>query len=105
MNGIVCKIKDGVNLSNIHEKMWGAVPKISSVYEKYGIECVITSGRDGTHSPHSLHYAGKALDIRTNNIGSDGAKVKIFTEIKAALGDEFDVVLESDHIHAEFDPT
>lgn len=105
MNGILCKVKDGVNLSNIHEKMWSAVDKIAKVYSNHGVECVITSGRDGTHSAHSLHYAGKALDIRTNNIGSSADMAKIFQETKSSLGEEFDVVLEKDHLHVEYDPT
>ena len=71
--------------------------------EKVGLPCVITSGSDGKHGPNSLHYCGKALDLRTNSLRPEQVH-PVFLALKEALGEQFDVVLEADHIHCEFDP-
>jgi hypothetical protein len=48
----------------------------------------------------SLHYRGFAVDLRlpTDN------KEEIRAELAASLGAEYDVILEIDHIHIEYDP-
>jgi len=58
----------------------------------------ITSIREGTHSDGSFHYDGRAWDQRMNkNVTID--------EMRAALGgNNFDIVLECDHVHVEYDP-
>lgn len=96
-------IKPGVDLRGLCSQMSVAYTIAMYVYqEKAQVPCVITSGSDGKHGPHSLHYCGKALDFRTNNLR--GPQVHpVFMELKAALGDQFDVVLEDDHIHVEWD--
>lgn len=68
-------------------------------------------GRKVKHSDNSLHWQGLAWDFRIwkNN---DPAQGKLDTEtlsllvssLKKYLGDMFDVVLEEDHIHIEYDP-
>jgi len=68
---------------------------------------VITSMIDGKHMRGSLHYDGKAFDLRTFYFkgGSEGKVVKTFArELSKALGKDYDVVVEKDHIHCEFDP-
>ena len=72
-----------------------------------GVDCVITSGTDGhAHKPESLHNAGMAIDLRIHNlphpimVNADEAVEKM----KKALGYEYDIILESTHIHLEFDP-
>jgi hypothetical protein len=73
------------------------------VLEKRKLDAVITAGLDGKHSPGSLHYVGLAFDLRTNNIpAADREPVR--AEIKDALGDDYDVVIEGDHIHIECQP-
>lgn len=62
----------------------------------------ITSGVDGNHKIGSKHYSGDALDWRTFDYpGSVPVWVK---RIQQKLGGDFDVVIESDHIHIEYDP-
>jgi len=73
------------------------------VYSKYKAQCVITSGSDGKHGPNSLHYSGNALDLRTNMLNPQ-EKDLVHRDLVVWLGGQFDVVLESDHIHVEFDP-
>lgn len=97
-------IKSGVDLRGLAPQMVLAYVIALDVYrEKVGTVCVITSASDGKHGPNSLHYKGKALDFRTNNLR--GPQVHpIYLALKEALGAQFDVVLEDDHIHCEFDP-
>lgn len=66
-------------------------------------EIVITSVLDGVHSEKSLHYKGLAFDMRTFIYKSDEIE-KLMAMVKYMLGPNYDVVLEDDHIHVEFDP-
>lgn len=97
-------IKAGVDLRGLSPQMAVAYAIALHVYnENVGLPCVITSGSDGKHGPNSLHYKGKALDLRTNSLRPDQVH-PVFLALKEALGEQFDVVLEADHIHCEFDP-
>lgn len=99
-------IKLGVDLRGLAPQMAVAFTIACAVYQKNTgnpYACVITSGSDGKHGPNSLHYQGKALDLRINTIMPE-IRQTVVKELKWALGEQFDVVLESDHIHVEFDP-
>lgn len=95
-------IKPGVKL---HPTMaWAvALPIIFEIYRDFDASPVVTSGVDGVHRPDSLHYRGHALDFRTRHVQPDD-RMALTAALAAALGDEFDVVLEVDHIHIEFQP-
>jgi len=93
-------IKAGVDISRLKRKIRKTLCIVDKIHQKHGIELVITSTYDGNHSACSYHYANDAYDIRWRpHYGKD-----IYKEIKKALGDDFDVVLEKDHIHIEYDP-
>ena len=77
---------------------------VSSVFVAHGLDVVVTSGTDGVHGHVSRHYCGSALDYRTRHITATGLKERIAGEAKAALGPDYDVVLEVDHLHVEYDP-
>lgn len=97
-------IKAGVDLRGISPQMAIAYTIATFVYStKTGNRCVITSGSDGKHGPNSLHYKGMALDLRTSNLRADQVH-PVYLLLKESLGEQFDTVLESDHIHVEFDP-
>lgn len=97
------RLKPGVLLAHLTPQMVLAAVVVNQVYHERGLLCTITSGSDGTHSANSLHYSGNALDFRTRDvIHSDRAILA--AEIKARLGENYDVVLESDHLHVEHDP-
>lgn len=64
---------------------------------------VITSANDGKHMTSSLHYSDLAWDLRTNNIPDKGKIEEIARTLRVDLGSDWDVVVESDHIHVEFD--
>lgn len=71
------------------------------VYDDFGLDFVITSVCDGKHSDTSLHYVGYAFDCRIyQSIDND----KIVKEIKRRLNIDYDVILEGNHIHVEFQP-
>lgn len=97
------KKKAGVKLAGVQWQMFEAALKVEPILEKHGQECVITSGTEGQHSALSLHYRGWALDFRTTLLPKLHYNL-ILAELKAALGGDFDVVFESDHLHIEYDP-
>jgi hypothetical protein len=94
------KIKKGVQL---HPGV--AIPLALMIVEpilaKHGQELVITSMMDGEHRDMSLHYSGLAVDLRTWDLRNPRSCVD---KMGRALGDNYDVVLEKDHIHLEYDP-
>lgn len=97
------QIKEGVILS-LHESMMPALIICESCFRKAGYEFVVTSGVEGRHSPNSLHYFGRAIDCRINHILSDRDVELIADTIRRRLGETYDVVLEADHLHIEYDP-
>lgn len=76
---------------------------VCSVYEAFGYPVTVTSGSDGAHRPQSLHYSDRALDYRTRHV-SVRDRARITEKLKKQLGAGFDVVLEEDHLHVEWDP-
>ena len=94
-------IKHGVDLRGLSPQMAIAYTIACRCYEQY--DCVITSASDGKHGPNSLHYKGQALDLRTRHLNGQGLQA-VYHKLKESLGEQFDVVLESDHIHVEWDP-
>lgn len=64
---------------------------------------VITSWMDGKHINGSKHFSGLALDFRTR-ILTESEKHRFTQALRDELGRDFDVVLESDHLHVEYDP-
>jgi len=103
-------LKAGVSLRCLKREIRRALNIIEDVYINIaGHESIITSTTEGTHSPSSLHYAGQAVDIAlpgAHNMyvrpgGSTNAVVK---KLREMLGKDYDVVLEKDHIHVEYDP-
>lgn len=94
-------IKQGVDLRGLVPQMAIAYTIACKVYGQYN--CVITSGSDSKHGPNSLHYSGQALDLRTNNLPPQAVQ-SIVDRLKEALGEQFDTILEQDHIHLEWQP-
>lgn len=68
-----------------------------------GAGAIITSGIDGKHMQNSLHYSGRAFDFRTKLLHFEVVKL-IVAELKERLGKDYDVILEGDHLHVEWDP-
>jgi len=93
-------IKTGVDISRLNREIRRALPKIEKIYNVGKKELVITSTYEGNHSAGSLHYANDAIDIRRWPVDNN-----ILDELlHDALGKDFDIVHERDHIHIEHDP-
>lgn len=103
------KLKAGVRLDGLCSQMvLATLGIIEPVYAKHGYDCVITSANDSNHRVGSLHYKGKALDFRLNSLAV-GDRIAVVGEVAVLLGDDFDVLHESEgtpneHLHVEFDP-
>lgn len=97
------KLKADVNLIGLKPELLVAMVAAETVYRAYAGELVITSCNDGKHMAESKHYIGAAFDCRTRDVTAE-LQVTIANAIRAALTKQFDVILESDHIHVEFDP-
>jgi len=98
------KFKPGVDLRGIQPEALAMVPVVVARFAEIGADyAMITSALDGKHSTQSLHYKGKALDWRIRHL-KDGEAELVTKFIRLDLGQQFDVVLEKDHIHIEFDP-
>lgn len=97
------EIKAGVKIVGLRPEMILGIMVVASVYADFGYDFVITSALDSKHSNTSLHYIGCAIDIRTKHL-PPGVATAIKNAIKEALTSDFDVILESNHIHLEFQP-
>lgn len=112
-------VKKGVTIGKLTPQMALAYADVKHIYFEYGFPCTITSGDDGTHSAHSLHYKGRALDFRTSVVKDQAVREHlrdgVFEELNGfpyadrfepenAPHKLFDVVLHSTHLHVEYDP-
>ena len=111
---MIRKIKAGVSVRGLAPEMLIADAVVAAVYQELGaLELVITSIGDGKHGPHSLHTRDPlrilAIDyrrwtLRFPNLTPSDRAPEAQRRIQHRLRDQFDVVLESDHLHVEFDP-
>ena len=97
------QIKHDVKLAGIHPEIVIAAMVVNEMCREYGVEFVITCAKEGTHRKGSKHFVGQAIDVRTRDMALHNRKA-FATSIAKAVGPEFDVVLEGNHLHIEFDP-
>ena len=111
----ILRVKDdSVCLVGLVPQMTLALQICHSVLRHSGnkSDTVITSANDGKHSLTSLHYDGRAVDLRSNWYLGD--RRLLARAMKKALGLDFDVVWEtkrddqgaiiSEHFHIEWQP-
>jgi hypothetical protein len=96
-------IKQSADVRGLRQEVWEAIYKADQIYAEYGKNVVITSGLDSKHSIGSFHYVGLAVDLRTRHLSRAEAR-QIYNLLKESLGNEYDVILESTHLHVEWDP-
>jgi|TARA_Y100000310_G_scaffold291014_2_gene318622 hypothetical protein len=96
-------LNEPVRIQGIRPELLLGLIICDAIFMEYGHEVEITSVIDGKHSRGSLHYAGAAADIRSRDI-PENQREPIKIKCKAALGPDFDLVLEGSHYHLEFDP-
>jgi len=91
-----------VQLSGLRVEIWAAIHHAALIWRQHGmLSLVITSALDGVHSKHSKHYSGDAVDIRSRDLPD---AFGMAGELQERMGDAYNVLLEQDHIHIEYDP-
>jgi len=95
------KIKPDANIQGIKIEMRPVFIHADRIWKKYGQPLTVTAGMDGEHSAVSLHYYGYAVDLRTRDFNKT-QKAKCADELRVALGTAYDVVVEKNHIHVEY---
>lgn len=78
---------------------------VNQIHIIYGYDAIITSGTEGSEfrKKGSDHLVGNALDFRTRHL-TERDQLVIADKIQKALGPDFIVILESDHLHVGFKP-
>lgn len=99
------KLKPGVTVTGLRPELLLALTIADRIYQNHGHDLVVTSLLDGRHSWTSLHYSGCAADLRTTAAGLAASTIEaIASDIKRSLTVDYDVVVEVDHLHVEFQP-
>lgn len=96
------KTKPGVIIAGLKIEMRKVLMVADKIWKEHGQELVITSGLDGVHSPGSLHPYGYALDLRSRYFVKARCPL-VVVDLKEQLGNDYDVIVHSTHIHVEYD--
>lgn len=97
--------KESATRQGVQPQIWVALGIAETIYRYNGLKMVVTSLTDShADKPASLHNRGLAADIRTRNVPHDLLRTVhgSLTSVLDPMG--FDVVLEADHLHIEYDP-
>ena len=103
------KLKPGARIGTLQPPMVVALlAAFKAITIDRGADLVLTAAQDGRHGRASKHYLGLAVDLRSKHLHPDD-KAEVLAELRNALGDQFDVLLEdlgdnNEHFHIEFDP-
>lgn len=109
--------KDGVNF-DVSRAIAQALPGIERAHKDVGIKrgAFVTSAKDGKHMKGSKHNwesdndkPSDAVDLRTKDLTKNETE-RLSEAITTRLNGPkqrkpYDVVVEIDHIHVEYDPT
>lgn len=97
--------KKGVDIVGITKECIALIHNVAYAYEAHGYsECVVASVTDGAHMNGSKHYEGNAADFRTWPVKSQSDLMAILETAKYRCGKDYDIIIEKDHLHGEFDP-
>ena len=96
--------KDSVKLFGIRNEIISLIDQLHIYFrDVLKLQLIITSVTDGKHSVASKHYVGLAIDLRIWHMSD--TQIKNFTHYFVINYDKnYDLVLEKDHIHIEYDP-
>lgn len=107
-------LKEGTKFSDLDSAILMAAIVADGVWQELGVTTgvTLTSGTEGQHSERSLHYPsnspsgkGRAIDLRIWNLPAHEAEApKAARMLKERLSSDYDVVLETTHVHVEYDP-
>lgn len=93
-------IKTGVRIRGMQPEILLAVVVAHELFREQAQTLTITSCTDGRHKDGSHHYTGCAVDLRLPTAKPDS----VVAQLQNRLGADYDVILEGDHIHLEYDP-
>lgn len=100
--------KDTVDFRVFSVQILYAIIIAEQVWKEQNLDLWITSVSDsvGDRVKTSLHPSGLAFDMRIlPKLGHNDTINKLLADnLRTRLGPQYDVVLETDHIHCEFDP-
>jgi len=101
---IVIHIKPGVKFSHVSFLYPDIVRMIyiAQMEAPDGYEMTITSACDGEHKVNSAHYRGRAIDVGIKDFPEDANAETWARRIQSALGSNYFVLLELDHIHMAY---
>jgi len=98
-------LKRGVKKEGVQPPMWFALGVAQKVYKQLAQKDLVVTSLADSHEkrPKSLHNQGLGADLRTR-----GLSAVVAASVAKQLGEDldplgFDVVLEPDHIHIEYD--
>lgn len=101
------EILGGMRLA-LNVRMQGIRPELllgpmvaSGLCIERGVKLVVTAILNGPHMKNSLHYSGAAVDFTIDQVV--GRKRFVVT-LRERLGNSYDVIDESTHIHIEYQP-
>jgi hypothetical protein len=86
-------LKVGVNFDP-DQKLLPVLRAVSKVFKKHGHLMIITSMKDREHSAGSLHYVGKAFDLRVKHIEDVIHKQELFEDINEAIYPFHGIIIE-----------
>lgn len=95
------KTKAGVVFKEFNNEFIKLIKALGDVGELFGKPLTITSANDGKHMDTSLHYSNLAWDIRIKDLAKEMIP-RLVSELKVRLP-SYTVILETDHVHIEFD--
>lgn len=107
---IFYSFKAGVSVDGLKAPLRQKLQEVGMAYHSVTGQIMrITATTDGKHMSGSKHYTGNAIDVgirssSTFQFFAKAIQLALVAAIKAVLGPDYDVVLESDHIHIEHDP-
>ena len=109
---MILRLKREVNPAGLGRELWFAIGAMAAIHWKmFGRPLVVTSLLDGQHGVHTLHYSGKAADVRTRDLTLEDKQRFHAACAEALEGHGFDLVAEgppwnerAPHEHCEFDP-
>ena len=101
---MVSYFKDGVKVDGVKKETIELMLLLNGYFvAQVGKPFVVTSCTDGKHMKGSKHYSGYAIDIRTRHLSVCEIN-NLLAWFKTHHDKEFDMVVEKDHIHVEYDP-
>ena len=105
----MARFKRNVTVTFTQTNLWLIEAFDQAMRAVVGMDSFVTSGLEGTHSPNSGHYYGRALDFRSHHL-SQAHKDMVLEKVKAYLTEHakgtYYVSLEqpgtdNEHFHAQ----